>query len=187
MSIKDGRFADLRRLARLHGIQTSYFGTDHRRRTAPAESLLAVLKALGAPVDTFRDVPAALREKKLALARRVLEPVSIVKDGRGPEVKVCLPDDLGEADGECRLETEGGGAIEWRWRAAGLTAQDSGEVEGERYLVKGLPLPRRPPHGYHRLILQAGGYSYDTLLISAPEKTYQPPEEARRWGVFLPL
>ena len=54
----------LNRLARLHGVETSYLGMDGRRKFASPESLLLVLQALGAPLSSLRDVPDALREKE---------------------------------------------------------------------------------------------------------------------------
>jgi 4-alpha-glucanotransferase len=189
MGIMDGRQADLHRLARLFNIQTSYFGVDHRRRTASPESLLAVLRALGAPVASLRDIPEALRQRRLAIYRQIIEPVNIIIDGGETPIKLCLPGDLADSSAECRLEMEDGEVREWQWRAAGLPTLDSVELAGQRYLIKGLPLPFRPPHGYHKLVLRAGKSSYASLLISAPDKTYQPPagEDGRQWGVFLPL
>ena len=102
MGIMDGRYADLQQLARLYNIQTSYYGVDHRRRTASPESLLAVLRALGAPVASLMTCPFALRERRLDLRRQVLEPVNVFTDGQEPPIQVCLPGAFGEAAGECR-------------------------------------------------------------------------------------
>lgn len=181
--------ADLQRLARLYNIQTSYYDVDHRRRTASVEGLLAVLRALGAPVSSLSDIPSALRERRLAACRRLIEPVNILVDGGESLVKVCLPGGLGEARGEGRLEMEDGAASSWPWRAADLTTIESIELEGERFIVKVLPLHDRPPHGYHKLAVRTGKLSGEGLLIAAPLKTYQPPagDGERRWGAFLPL
>ena len=49
-----GRFAGtgfLNKLARLYGVQTAYYDVHHRRRQASPESLLAILRSLGAPRD----------------------------------------------------------------------------------------------------------------------------------------
>jgi 4-alpha-glucanotransferase len=44
------------------------------------------------------------------------------------------------------------------------------------------------PYGYHRLRLDIGDRSSESLVISAPFYAYMPPvEELRRWGVFAPL
>jgi 4-alpha-glucanotransferase len=180
--------AGLYRLARLYDIQTSYYGVDRRRHAASPESLLAVLRALGAPVASVREVPSARREIILARQRQVLEPVTVVTDGKIPAISLCLPVALAEAAGECRLEMENGEVKEWRWQAVDLPLITSSEAEGELYIVKALALPGRPPHGYHKLTLRLAG-EHQSLLISAPAQTYQPPagEDGRRWGAFLPL
>src|SRR5918999_6186913 len=71
----------LRQLASLYGVQTAYYDVLHRRRSASAESLLAVLPALAASIAAPKDAPAALRERKQEIWRRVLEPVSVAWEG----------------------------------------------------------------------------------------------------------
>jgi 4-alpha-glucanotransferase len=188
MDNTDWYHTDLYRLARLYNVQTAYYGVERRRRAAAPESLLAVLRALGAPLASFRDVPAALRERRLALRQRLLEPVNVVTDGRKGEIRLCLPAALEETGGEGRLEMEDGEVAEWQWRTGDLPTFQGVEQEGGRYLIKSLPLPARLPSGYHRLFLRAGKRLYEGLVISAPAETFQPPgEDERRWGAFLPL
>ncbi|MBI2059507.1 MAG: 4-alpha-glucanotransferase [Nitrospirae bacterium] len=50
----------LRRLAELHGVQTTYYTIEGQRRDAKPEVLLAILKALGAPIQRLEDAPDAL-------------------------------------------------------------------------------------------------------------------------------
>ena len=57
-STVDGR--RLRRLAKRHGIQTSYKDITGRRREATDDALFAVLRALGVPVESASDVRRAL-------------------------------------------------------------------------------------------------------------------------------
>ena len=61
------RISGLPALARLYGVQTSYFDVKGNRRTAMPEGLLGVLRALGAPVEAPGDVPAALSEQRRRL------------------------------------------------------------------------------------------------------------------------
>ncbi len=186
---KGGRSSDLYHLARLYNVQTSYYGLEHSRHAASPESLLAILRALGAPLASLLDVSPALRERRLNLRRRLIEPVNVITDSSKPEVRVCLPGELGEDNVEGRLETEDGEVREWQCRGGDLPCLENMVVERERYLVKSLALPEPLPHGYHRLFLRVGKRSGDSLIISAPSRTYQPPagEDERRWGVFLPL
>ena len=50
----------LNRLARSFGVQTSYVDLSGRTRFASPEALRAVLRALGAPVSSARDVPGVV-------------------------------------------------------------------------------------------------------------------------------
>ncbi|HLC31014.1 MAG TPA: hypothetical protein VJM51_09590, partial [Dehalococcoidia bacterium] len=54
----------LRALARLYGVQTAYYDASRRRKQASPDTLLLALRALGASVETFRDIPPALRERR---------------------------------------------------------------------------------------------------------------------------
>jgi 4-alpha-glucanotransferase len=60
----------LRQLASLYGVQTEYYDATGRRQLAEAETLLAILQLLGAPMATLDDAPAALRVRRLALWQR---------------------------------------------------------------------------------------------------------------------
>ena len=52
----DREIRELRRLARVHGVQTSYFDIRHQRRTPPSETLLAVLRSMGEARETDCDL-----------------------------------------------------------------------------------------------------------------------------------
>jgi len=54
----------------------------HQRRHADPHSMLLVLKAMGAGVDSMKDVPEALRRRKEELRRRAVEPVMVAWDGK---------------------------------------------------------------------------------------------------------
>jgi 4-alpha-glucanotransferase len=74
--------AQLLELARLHGIQTSYIDMAHQRRDADPEALLLVLRAMGAGIENFDDVPAALARRQDEMRRRTVEPVMVAWDGK---------------------------------------------------------------------------------------------------------
>jgi 4-alpha-glucanotransferase len=177
----------LRELAGLYGIQRSYTDRMERRHRPPQESVLAVLRSLGAPIDRLEDVPDALRVRRQDLWRCRVEPVTLAWDGRLSDVRVRLP--AREADGPIagRIDTEDGERI-------GLPAGDpqalsaGAEVEGRTYVEI---VPRSwsqatVPEGYHQLTIEAGRERSTSFLISAPSRA-TPPARARRWGVFLPL
>jgi 4-alpha-glucanotransferase len=56
----------LRQLAGLYGVQTGYDDAIGRRQRAEPETLLLILRLLGAPVATPDDVPAAIRARRQA-------------------------------------------------------------------------------------------------------------------------
>ncbi|OGO31225.1 MAG: 4-alpha-glucanotransferase [Chloroflexi bacterium RBG_16_56_11] len=175
---------DLYRLAGMYGVQTSYFDMDHRRKTAPADSLLAALRALGAPLNSIADVPSALHERKKAI--RVLEPVMVAWNGR-LEVEICLPEGLAGVACPGRLQMESGETIDLVFSTDDLPFQKVIDVDGERYIRSKMAVRRRLPPGYHRLSAEITGRIYETLIISAPTEAYSPRGRDRLWGAFLPL
>jgi 4-alpha-glucanotransferase len=178
----------LQQLARLYNVQTAYYDVEHCRKQASIESLLAVLRALGAPVISLEDVPAALREQRQKLAQCVMEPVTVAWDGRPPVIDVCLPAGMSEVACAGYLETEDKRQKEWHWHPGDLPVPGSINVEGADYVKKQIILPEGLPLGYHRFSLEIGGRRQETLIISAPMKAYLPEEveNGRMWGVFLP-
>ena len=176
-------------LANLYGVQTSYRDVAGLRHWASKESLLAVLKTLGAPIASPLDLPAALRERRQALCRRILEPVTVLWTEERPTVKVQLPQSLAEAALVGYLEMESGERRVWRWSGASLPALQSLNIEGTAYVTKNILLPEGLAPGYHRFRLEARDKTGETLIIAAPSQAYSPPndQEGRLWGVFLPL
>ena len=74
--------SQLLELSRLYGIQTSYLDMTKQRRDADPDSLLLVLKAMGAGVTRMDDVPEALVRRKNELKQRKVEPVMVAWDGK---------------------------------------------------------------------------------------------------------
>jgi 4-alpha-glucanotransferase len=179
----------LHRLARLYGIQTAYYDVSHERRPASTDSLVAVLRSLGAPMESRKDVPQAWRQKRQALWQQPLEPVVITWDGVPPLMQLRLSADLDEAPLDCHLKLETGGEKNWPYPGADLPLIKHVEIEGSHYLVKQLHLPGKLPLGYHRFTLSLGRKSAQTLIISAPLKAGIPGDKNNDpiWGVFLPL
>lgn len=150
----------LAELARAHGVLTSYRGHDGRTRRAGAESLLAVLQALGVPVDSPAQATAVLRHHRAEQGALAGAPAAVAWNGRlrrWPLRRV-----------PARLQ--------WRIRF-----EEGGECRGE------LPQPPpRLPYGVHTLFLEGRGVAHAAALLSAPRSAHAPPGE-RAWGVFLPL
>lgn len=70
----------LRALARLHGVQLSHVDGNRTRRRAPTGTLVAILRALGEPIERAADAPEALSARR-AGADPLVGPVVVAWDG----------------------------------------------------------------------------------------------------------
>ncbi|HET9249177.1 MAG TPA: 4-alpha-glucanotransferase, partial [Actinomycetota bacterium] len=170
----------LRAVARLYGVQGSYANVFGARVQASVDSMLAVLRALGAPIASLSDAPAALRERREELARRRLEPVIVAWDGRAREVTARVP--VSEAERAVRYAVSPDGEEPTSWTS--LTPVAAGPEEAGHVPVR-LAIGERLDAGRHRLWLDAAGERSDALVLSAPIRCPQPT--ARWWGLFAPL
>jgi 4-alpha-glucanotransferase len=177
----------LHQLADLYSIKTSYLDVRGRVRPASGEALLAALRALGAPVASFKDVPAAIRTKRLQDWQQPLEPVSVIWGGEVRALNLRLTADLIEKPIAASLTLDTGEKKSLLWRTSQSSVLDSIDLEGTRYVTVQLYLPEAVPFGYHNLELDLPGQTARVLIISAPLKAYSPRGDARIWGVFLPL
>lgn len=189
----------LAELARLHGVQPRYRDAGGRERRSPPESVVAVLRALGAPLPAGRmpaprEVSQALDLRRRALWERVLPPVVVAPDGILPTLPLRLP--AGEPGlPELRVVLEGGETL--GLEAAGSGSGRRARVDGRDFEVRrvrarpkgGGPLPA----GVHRLRVarrDGAARAAETHLLCAPTRCWRPggPDaRGRAWGVFLPL
>ncbi len=184
----------LHRLARLYGVELIYRDTAGRPRLAAPHSLLAVLRALGAPVVSSADIPAALRQRRQQHWQRFCEPVAVAWDGKPFRLPLRLPAAKASGDANFRLELEDGRVWCWRHNLARLPVSRAATVEGRHYEVRQLELPGLP-FGYHRLVIERPAGHHEILLIAAPRRAYDTGTNGgtgtgsreRLWGVFLPL
>jgi 4-alpha-glucanotransferase len=162
----------LRAVARLYHVQTAYTDISGRRRVASAESLLRVLRSLGAPVDGIADAPDALRAREAALEGEVVSPVTIIQAGRRPVVTI-RPSGVGKV--EMELIREDGASV--RWRVPAVRPRHP----------RAIALPGPLPPGYHQVHLVQGGTTAQSTVIVAPPRAYTQGAPGKAWGVFLPL
>lgn len=182
---------ELRELAQLCGIQTFYLGADDEVREADPEVLTAVLGALGASVAQPKDVTSALRERRLMSARRLFEPIVVVRHGEPFGFRVTLSDRLDARSAWFTLRFEDGREQRTRLLADSSPVEEF-NVEGEnfaRYHVKLSPEEAgATPLGYHRLDVEIVDDRHRTtsasaLVVCAP----RCPQAPRAWGLFMPL
>lgn len=187
MSISDKQRTLLHELARLYGIRTVYRDTEGRRRPAAPHALLAVLRALGAPVESVSDLGAAVRERRHDWWRRLCEPVIVVWDRRPTAFSLRLSSGVAEKTAECRLQLEDGRLLHRSFRPARLALQRRVCVEGTAYEIRRLVLPGGLPWGYHRMTLHLPPRTAEALVVVAPGRASRLPAGKRIWGGFLPL
>jgi len=179
----------LHQLARLYGVQTAYYDMAQRRQQVSVEALLALLKALGAPLENLQDAPDAVRERRQSLWQPPLEPVTVAWDGQLLSMKLRLPWPLADSRLLAHLALENGSVQRWLWHGADLPVTQARDIEGVKYVVKRLTLPVSLPLGYHHLSLEVAGQPMESLIIAAPSRAFVPPDESggRTWGILLPL
>lgn len=173
----------LSELCELYGVQTGYRDTRGKWRESPVESIVAILRALGADLGDQRavgdrQVSAAIRERKRELGRRLIEPVLVAWEGRSVLTKVPPAEWLvsgchGRARGnraKLTLTLEDGTETSWECPIAA----------GESVSVRKLP---RLPYGYHKLVVEYGTSLDEAAVISAPRRCWRPEAgESRRPG-----
>jgi 4-alpha-glucanotransferase len=178
----------LHNLARLHNVQTVYRDGFGQLREAPLESILSVLRSLGAPIETLNDLPNAWRQRRQALWQRAIEPVIVAWQGNTLKVKVRVPDRLAETRPKYQIVLETGERLKGKCHDEPGARTVSRDVEGVRYVVRQLLVDVAIPLGYHRFQLQLHHTKLESCLFSAPQEAYAPAEaDKKRWGVFCPL
>ena len=174
----------LLRLARLYRVQQSFQDGFRRERRPSVETLLAVLRSLGARVSRPGDAAREIRRIQRRRWDRLLEPVCTIWHGRPGRCLLRMPCSAASTPLEARLETEQGVVSEWPVLPESLRLRSSAVVAGAQFRCLELPLPDSLPLGYHRLVVRAAGSSSRALVIHAPPRC---PDMARSWGVFAPL
>lgn len=171
--------AALRRLARECGVQDVYTDTMGARRVASAESLLAVLRCMGVPLERVADAESHRRRLASERAERLCEPVLVMWLGLEPPA--IATSGAGKAT-QIVLEEENGRRRAWS-SADGMAAR----------------LPPDIDVGVHTLVVSRGGREERATLLVAPRRCRQVAEavaqpgnargapRAPTVGAFLPL
>jgi (1->4)-alpha-D-glucan 1-alpha-D-glucosylmutase len=186
--------AALDRLCSLCGIATEYADIWGNRHLVPTRTKRALLGAMGIPAADEAQVRHALEACEARAWRRILPAVLVAREGDLPvQVPVTLPAALAQAPFRWTFVAENGERREGDFVPAGLTVLGEGEADGAAHVRYALPLPVRPPAGYHRLELcgaEGAEPGAGMSLVVAPERCYQPEavtEDGRVWGVSLQL
>ncbi len=169
--------AGLAELAGTYGIATEFWDWRGQHRLVPAETIVAVLRALGVDAST----PAAVARQARADEpwRRMLPPCLVVREGRPAPVEVHV--------------THGRPVRVWIELEAGAARDDVHQVDnwnpprpidgrdvGEASFV----LPDDLPLGYHVLRAESDGTQASCPLVVTPARL---PSPARTWGFATQL
>ncbi len=176
----------LRSLARAYGVQPSYTDAAGRRRLVPRESLLAVLRLLGAPLARASDAAEALLAHEREVWRRIVDPVRVLRDDEPAVFAIRVPQRSSVSRAVCRVELEHGETREQALDLSTLRRRGTTEICGERYVELEGRLSGPWPRGYHRLRVEVGGRAAESVVVVAPRRAYGD-DPSRAWGVFLPL
>jgi len=183
----DKSISALERLAGRRGVLVRYQDGFQRQRSASPDSLVAILRELGAPIESVADARHALFETDLAHWRTLAPPVCVSWGDDGIHLALRLPEAQAAERVEWSLQLESGEERSGRAAVADLTNTRRVELGRERFAAKRLRLPEALPSGYHRLRLQAGALTAEVTVLAAPRRCRQSEAANRSWGVFLPL
>lgn len=191
MATQDAR--KLRRLAALHGVQTSYIDMHGNRCFASSDALFAVLQSLGAPLHSHADIDEAIRARRDQIIGEWLPSVVVAWDGEPDFVSIRIP--LSQVPTHAigprlqyTLHLENGDI--WSGNVLVDQTRTIRQVRcGDGISAVKAFLPRRTlPLGYHTLTVLVGPRAFRCLVIAAPTRSYQPEDaSAREWGVFAPI
>ena len=178
----------LHNVARLFNIQTIFYDGLGRLTQPPSETILHVLRILGAPVERVDDLTDALRQRRQFLLQRGIDPVIVAWDGGPLRLKLRLPGPLAGMQSRYRIALESGSFFEGKCQSDVKIKPVERCVEGVRYATQWIVVPEKLPLGYHRLHLQVGTLAFDSYVLSSARQTYGATAvNPRFWGLFCPL
>jgi 4-alpha-glucanotransferase len=174
---------ELAALAAAYGVASEYWDWRGRHVPQPAETVVAVLRALGVDAATPEAAAAALLARERERWSRLLPPCVVTRQGRPVGFAVHV-DDGAPVEVWLELETGGSRAVSQvdNWEPA---REYGGRRVGEASFVA----PDDLPLGYHRLLARSGGAQVSSTLIVTPGRLGLPERvgERRVWGVATQL
>jgi 4-alpha-glucanotransferase len=174
----------LRELAQAHRVGTDYTDWQGREAHASAETLSAVLLALGVPAATDGEVESSLRGAREAPWRRTLPPTVVGRVGRATRVPVHVPH---ESPVDLTIHLEDGGVLQVRQVDVWVDPYD---VDGRLIGEATFELDPDLPLGWHRLVAKGPGIEVaEATLIVTPDRLELPIalRDGRAWGVMTQL
>ena len=155
-------------LAEALGVTRGYHDGTGQWRRACDEAVVAVARALGAPLERIEDAPEALRCIREQKSGPSAPGVAVFTSGAGGHVTVPCPQ---AASVRARLVLESGEAMD-------VTVEQSTAISLR------VNLPRDTATGYHQLEVEDGSHLTRVHVLVAPPRL---PPAPRGWGLFAPL
>ena len=179
--------ATLRALAADSGVMLEYLDGSGGRRRADPEVLIAVLNALGMPIEHAGDAARLLRSRRSARIEQIVEPVTVLDERAVGEVVVRLRD--ADTDLECAIESEKGDRVEWRVGRDDLASLSCERIDGRNVYRGAVPLPAILECGYHTFTARVRGRTGTGTLIVAPSRGARGrfADDWRAFGLVVPL
>ncbi|HZC74153.1 MAG TPA: 4-alpha-glucanotransferase [Jatrophihabitans sp.] len=174
----------LTELAAAYGVATEYWDWRGEHVSVRAETLAAVLGALGVDAATEETRATALEAHRTDSWRPVLPKYVVARAGVERTVEVHVPHGSAVQVG---LQLEDG------TDQPDLTQVDNWEppreVDGQQVGEASFAVPTDLPTGYHRLIARTGGSEHTCPLIVAPSWLGMPERvgDAKLWGLAAQL
>ena len=180
---------DLAALARAYGVATEYRDHVEVRQEVAAETVRAVLGALGVDASTTKSCRAALAALKQRRWEAVLPPVMVVRHTSGAEPEpweTWVHVELG-ASARIWIELEDGARRHDVLRTP--RQAESAMINGKRIEEATYRIPHDLPLGYHKLVAETHGKQTSCSLVVTPERLFLPDplSERRGWGVSTQL
>lgn len=175
------------RAAALYGVEAAWVDVDGRRRTAPSDVVLDVLRRLGAPVEREDDLAEAGRVRRREIWEQVCPPARACRAGEAAVVPLRLPAERSRGPIDWRLRSPGGRLRTRSGRVGDLVLTGGSTVDGRGFEIRALELPVDLPVGIHELTIRHGPGEWTVHLLVAPSRTWRGSRLEGSWGLFHPL
>jgi len=185
VSTADWRQA-LEELAHLASVDTGYWDVKGTYCTAPSEALVAILRALGLPLDHPEQARDALRAHLGVTWRRPVDPC-VACFGGEPAHLGLRTQDSASGPVHVTIHLESGEEIERSVDLHELPVARGVELDGESWVERRLELPGGLPPGYHDVEIEVAGVVARCRLLAAPRSAHAPAGALREWGLFAPV
>ncbi|MEI8395608.1 MAG: 4-alpha-glucanotransferase [Rhodospirillaceae bacterium] len=182
--------SDPGRLADLAGIEPFFYDIWGHRYDIPPDTKVSLLGAFGLPAGSAAEIEASLSRLERAPWRRLLPPVVVLGEAEPVSVPVALPDSRQDFPLAWALVEENGTRHEGTVSPRTLTVEATTTIDGKGFSRRTMPLPVRPPLGYHTLTVIRGQETASCSLVRAPDRCLSPSEVVpggRSWGLGVQL